>query len=731
MTLLCVRGPAEKPTGTEAWHERVSGRYACALLIAFVAAAVRLSLNPLLGTEYAYIVFYPALMIAATVCGFVPGVVSAAAMMTASVLWLHPQPLDRVDAVSLVVFAVSAIIMCVVGGLYRRYRGSYKLLRIIREESAQRDRAERDLKETQSELAEDLANSRRLHNLALRYVSEGDLDTVLKEILDAAVQITHAQKGTLQFFDAATGALQIRAAQGFSPKWLGHFQNVHGDAATCGEAMRTRARVVVPDVRQSPIFAGTPSLSVQLEAGVLAVQSTPLVSRSGDFLGMISTHFGEPHTPKDAELHWIDLLCRQAAELIERGRSEQALRESEHLLRTVTAEARVGLVVVDKERRYIFANQTYVNLLALPESELVGKRVSDVLGNDYDQIAPNLDRAFQGERVTYELTRRAAGEEPEERFFEIICEPRVNDAAVPYVVVVMVDITGRKKMQQVLEQTVQQRTARLRETIQELETFSYSIAHDMRAPLRSMQGFAKILQEEHRQQLDDAARDHLGRIIISAERLDALIQDVLNYSKIVRSDLPLETVQTDEFIHQIVDSYPNLQAHKAEIHVQEPLPPVLANQAALTQVISNLLGNAVKFTRPGIEADVHVRAEVVRKPQLSSQRSPPGTGDGDGEHDFKNRSPESSRASNGHREALVRLWFEDNGIGIRKDFYERIFGMFERLNAPEEFAGTGMGLTIVRKAVERMGGAVGVESEPGKGSRFWIELQLGNGHHRR
>jgi len=140
-------------------------------------------------------------------------------------------------------------------------------------------------------------------------------------------------------------------------------------------------------------------------------------------------------------------------------------------------------------------------------------------------------------------------------------------------------------------------------------------------------------------------------------------------------------------------------------------------------VVSNLLGNAVKFTRPEIEPDIHVRAEVVEKPQLPSERSKASADAGNGEHDSNNRLTQPSRASNGNHQAVVRLWFEDNGIGIRKDLSERIFRMFERINAPQEFAGTGMGLTIVRKAVERMGGSVGVESEPGKGSRFWIELQ--------
>jgi PAS domain S-box-containing protein len=550
------------------------------------------------------------------------------------------------------------------------------------------------------------------------------LNAVLDEIVDAAVAVTHSEKGSLQFFDAGTGMLEIRAVKGFSPEWLSFFRTVHRKGATCGEAMHRRERVIVPDVRVSPIFAGTPSLAVQLKEGVLAVQSTPLISRSGEFLGMISTHFGQKHTPKDRELHWMDLLARQGADLIERNRAEQALRQSELLLRTVTREARVGLVVVDKDWRYAFANQTYLNLVGVAESEVIGKRVPEVAGGIYHQIKPNLTRAFQGERVTYEVKTRPRHSPETERVLEIICEPGARDEGTPYVVVVLVDITERKKMQEMLEQTVEHRTAKLRETIHELEAFSYSVAHDMRAPLRAMQGFAKILDEEQGPKLDDQGRDYLRRIGLSARRLDSLIQDVLNYSKIVRSELPLEPVQTDEFLREIVESYPDLHSHQSEIHVHGPMPPVLANPAALTQVVSNLLGNAIKFARPGTKPDVRVRAERLDKPvQLPAKRLPPAEADTEGDGHFENQPAPSNGSPHDANGPVVRLWFEDNRIGIRKERYDQIFLMFQRLNATEEFEGTGMGLTIARKAVERMHGAIGLESEPGKGSRFWIDLQ--------
>ncbi|HWN97358.1 MAG TPA: ATP-binding protein [Methylomirabilota bacterium] len=236
-----------------------------------------------------------------------------------------------------------------------------------------------------------------------------------------------------------------------------------------------------------------------------------------------------------------------------------------------------------------------------------------------------------------------------------------------------------------LEKTVAERTARLRETVGELEAFSYSIAHDMRAPLRSMVGFSGILNSEHKLQLDPAGQDYLRRISTSAERLDSLIQDVLNYSKVVRGDLKLESVDVAKLIREIIESYPNLQAPSAKIVIEEPLGRVVANPAALTQVISNLLGNAVKFVAKGVEPLVVVRAEEQ------------------GDH--------------------VRLWFEDNGIGIEPEAKKRLFRIFQRVHRPELYEGTGIGLAIVRKAVERMDGRVGVLSELNKGSRFWVELR--------
>jgi signal transduction histidine kinase len=238
-----------------------------------------------------------------------------------------------------------------------------------------------------------------------------------------------------------------------------------------------------------------------------------------------------------------------------------------------------------------------------------------------------------------------------------------------------------------LERRVAERTATLQETISDLESFSYSLSHDLRAPLRAMQTYAGILVEEASDQLSPAGKEYLRRIQIAADRMDRLIRDVLVFSRVAREQMPLERVEPGSFIVSVIESYPGLNDAQAEIEIVNPLVPVRANPAALTQCVSNLLGNAVKFVAPGVKPKVRIWSEV--------------------------------------KGGVVRLFVRDNGIGIPSDAHEKIFGMFYQID--QAFGGTGVGLAVVRKAAERMGGTVGVESTPGVGSTFWLELPSGLG----
>ena len=219
---------------------------------------------------------------------------------------------------------------------------------------------------------------------------------------------------------------------------------------------------------------------------------------------------------------------------------------------------------------------------------------------------------------------------------------------------------------------------------QDLEAFSYSVAHDLRAPLRAIRQLSHVLVEDYGAKFEPDARRILDQISNAGARLDTLIQDVLAYSRVLRSAVQFRPIELNKLVTEVIQEQPSLQAPPTAITIQGQLLPVLGHGALISQCFANLLGNALKFVAKGKAPQVTVRTEPC--------------------------------------DTMVRIWVEDNGIGIDPRYRHRLFNLFERLHSGQEYEGTGIGLSIVRKAVERMGGTVGVESELGKGSRFWMQL---------
>lgn len=248
------------------------------------------------------------------------------------------------------------------------------------------------------------------------------------------------------------------------------------------------------------------------------------------------------------------------------------------------------------------------------------------------------------------------------------------------------DIDDQKQAAANLEKLVSQRTASLTETNKQLEAFSYTIAHDLRAPLRAQQAFSTALLEEYGNVLGESGREYAERIHQAATRLQDLVQDLLAYSRISRADLPLVDVDLRKKVLRVLEEMTfEIRKANAKIQIEQFFFAVRAHEATLRTSITNLLSNALQFTKPGVPPEIRVTAE--------------------------------------ERDKWVRLSVEDNGIGIAPDHHHQIFGVFHRLHKAGEYPGTGVGLAIVQKGIERLGGRVGVESEEGKGSRFWIELE--------
>ena len=285
-----------------------------------------------------------------------------------------------------------------------------------------------------------------------------------------------------------------------------------------------------------------------------------------------------------------------------------------------------------------------------------------------------------------------------------------------------------RQLNETLEQRVRERTAQLEEAYQELEAFSYSVSHDLRAPLRAMQGFAQALLEDYSDRLDSLAQDYAVRIVTAARHMDTLINELLSYSRLSRGEIRLQVVSLTTVVAEAVAELEmEIQAQNAQVTVEEPLPEAIAHRTILVQIVTNLIANAIKFVNPGVQPQVRVWAEEIQAQGDNVTRGQADKGTS-GQGEFRTISPTTNHQTL-TTSKWIRLWIEDNGIGIAPEYYQRIFRVFERLHGVETYPGTGIGLAIVRKGVERMGGEVGIESQANVGSRFWIELPLAVSNH--
>jgi PAS domain S-box-containing protein len=390
-------------------------------------------------------------------------------------------------------------------------------------------------------------------------------------------------------------------------------------------------------------------------------------------------------------------------DITKRKRAEELLRESEERFHAIFNQATAGIAQTDLNGRFTLVNKCYCDITGRKAKELLDLKMQDIAHPDDWAGNAALLKTVKEKGGGFVIEKRCLRPNGEIVWLRSSVS-RINHSPAngQYFLAVTLDITERKRAEQALldakdeigrhalelERVVKERTGELRRTIGELEGFSYSVSHDMRAPLRAMQSFAQYLVDEYSGKLDKQGVNYLHQIMRSAVRLDRLIQDVLSYTRILHSDLPMERVDLDRLVRDIVETFPNGQPIKPEIQIKGTLPQVMGNEALLAQCVSNLLSNGAKFVSVGTTPRLAVSAKAIGKDS-------------------------------------IRVWFKDNGIGIAPEDHERIFRLFERVRPATEYDGTGIGLTIVRKAAERMDAQVGFESKLGRGSNFWIQLKKG------
>ncbi len=380
-------------------------------------------------------------------------------------------------------------------------------------------------------------------------------------------------------------------------------------------------------------------------------------------------------------------------DITERKRSEEALRESEQRYRAVVEDTPVLLCRFLPDGEINYANRAYCSYFAKSSEELTGTSFLEwIPESDHANVMSNIAALTPGS-PTRSHEHRVILPNGEIRWQRWINRALFDTRGVISAYqAIGEDITERKRAEQEiqrlnaeLEERVRQRTADLEAANKELEAFVYSVSHDLRAPLRAVNGFAQILVRRHRGSLDEEGQHYLDNVVEAGDHMGTLIDDLLEYSRTGREAVRPRPVDLGPIIEGLKSTFAHRIAETgARIRVLKPLATPLGDPTLIGQILNNLIDNALTYRRDEEAPDISIAAER-----------------------WKDR---------------VVLSVADNGIGIPPEFHGKIFQVFQRLHNQEEYPGTGIGLAIVVKATHLMNGEVTVESAPGEGSRFTVTL---------
>lgn len=388
-------------------------------------------------------------------------------------------------------------------------------------------------------------------------------------------------------------------------------------------------------------------------------------------------------------------------DITERRAAEEALRSRSARFRSLIENSADGITVLNAEGKIVYASPPAEQMLGYRPGEMVGDRVLDLLHpDDRERYLAVRQTTLEGSRpapARFRMRHRNGAW----RIVESIRSNQLENQDVRGVVVNSRDVTElveaedeRKRAEEEirllnseLERRVVQRTAELETAVKELESFSYSVAHDLRAPLRTLDGFSDAVLEDYGPQLPEQAREYLQTIRRGAQRMGALIDDLLAFSRLSRQPLARQAVNMEALVRGVLEELvPQCKGRKIAI-VNGNLPSAHGDPSLLRQVWTNLLSNAIKYSRNTEPARIEIGALA---------------------------------------EAQRNVYFvRDNGAGFDMKYADKLFGVFQRLHRADQFEGTGIGLAIVQRVIHRHGGRVWAEAKPNEGATFYFTVEGG------
>ncbi|HEU4551491.1 MAG TPA: PAS domain S-box protein, partial [Chitinophaga sp.] len=528
--------------------------------------------------------------------------------------------------------------------------------------------AEEALRKSEIRLATELDNMQQLQQVSSQMITEDDVNVLYQRIIDAVIAITRSDAASIQMLYPEKEQLHLLAYKGFDEaaadywKWVPAGGSVYGIAFAEGQQ-------VIKDIEAGSAGLGKEDLKHYRRLGFHTVQATPLISRKGKLVGVISSHWRAHYKPTETVQRLLDVVARQAADLMERKLYEQALRDSEERFRAIVSQSTAGIYHADLDGRLLFTNNKFCELTGYTEAELAGKTVWELTHTDDLELNQELFRRLIAEGAPFEIEKRFVHKNGTPVWTAVSVAPIRNHAGSPRsVVAVVLDITERKALEQ------------------QKEDFIGIASHELKTPVTSIKAYAEVLQEMFEEAEDHQSAALMEKLDVQIDRMTELINMLLDTTKIAEGKLVLhpEVFDLNKLIKEQAEQLKYLSKKHKVILKLGKIHSITADREHISQVLTNLISNAIKYSPQG--------GDVI----ITTKEADEG----------------------------VRLSVQDFGIGIPQALIDRVFDRFFRVGNLERqtFPGMGLGLYITAGIVQRHGGIISVNSREGEGTVFHVTL---------
>jgi PAS domain S-box-containing protein len=545
------------------------------------------------------------------------------------------------------------------------------------------------------------ALQRTLGRYSLQMEVAASLAGATTSILDLDVLVTTAVELIRERFDFYYVGLfltdesrqwaLLRAGTGEAGREMlrrGHLFEVNSHSII-GKCVESGEPWVIIDVSKDDTFIRNPLLPDTLSEAAI-----PLRTR-GKVIGAVTAQSKQVAAFSDLDVTALRVLADQLANAIENARLFTELRRSEEKYRTLLDNIEEGYYELDMNGRYTFVNDALVDLIHVPKNKILGTNFQQFIDSEYvDRVKQAYQAAFQLGGAVHGIEFKVRSKEGPSRYVETSALlSRSTMGEMTGLRGIVRDITARKQAEQ-----YQIERKALERSNKELEQFASVASHDLQEPLRKIQTLGDRLNTKCGESLNEEGRSYLERMLDAAKRSQKLIDDLLSLSRIATTGQPFVRVDLADVAKDVVaDLEERIEQVGGRVVIGE-LPVVEADPAQMRQLLQNLIVNGLKFHRPEDKPRIKVSGRVF---------------------ETKRRS-----ATAGRSDDVCQILVKDNGIGFDEKYLDRIFLPFQRLHSGKEYEGTGIGLSICRRIVERHGGEISAKSQPGQGSTFIVTLKV-------